>query len=116
MWLQLDFKEVFSLLSNSNLQLSSEFEAWEALCAWLLYSLPDRKEFLCSLLSSCVRLEDMDILQLQQLRQTQIVSSCPEAASHVSAVYSRLMLNSLCMSQSLGSDGGDGLAKRARHD
>lgn len=40
---------------------------------WVNYSLPDRKGDVAQLLGSCLRLQDMDVLQLQQLRQTPLV-------------------------------------------
>ena len=59
--------------ASSELQLSSELEVWEALSLWVNYSLPDRKGDVAKLLGSCLRLQDMDVLQLQQLRQTPLV-------------------------------------------
>lgn len=59
--------------ASSELQLSSELEVWEALSLWVNYSLPDRKGDVAQLLGSCLRLQDMDVLQLQQLRQTPLV-------------------------------------------
>lgn len=55
-------------------QLSiSAFDIFLALSKWACYSLPDRQDLVGGMMAECIRLDDMDVLQLQQLRQTQLV-------------------------------------------
>ncbi len=76
----------------SNPQLPGPLEAFSALSQWLFFSLPDRRELAAGLLRRCLRLEDLDLLMLQQLRQTELARGCPEAAAVVSAAYTRRMV------------------------
>ncbi|GAX83779.1 hypothetical protein CEUSTIGMA_g11204.t1 [Chlamydomonas eustigma] len=97
-WMQLDADDVVELLSNRHLKLPGALDAFQALSKWACYSLPDRQSLVVDMLSKCLQLHDMDLLLLQQLRQMQLVISCPEASALVSAAYTRRMVSSVNLS------------------
>jgi hypothetical protein len=95
-WTCLEADTVASLLSSSHVRLpGGELGVWDALSAWVGFSPHERKPLVPRLLSNCLRLGDMDALQLQQLRQTPLCAGVPEAASAVSAAYTRKIVSSV---------------------
>jgi len=116
-WARLEAEDVETLLSNSNVQFS-EMDVWSAVLTWVSYDAPVRQGWLPDLLDSCVRLDDMDTLALQQLGRVPLVSSCPEAAALVSSAYMRRMVCSVHQSRGEaaehdGSSGGQRPVERS---
>ncbi|KAG1673854.1 hypothetical protein FOA52_012879 [Chlamydomonas sp. UWO 241] len=108
-WTCLEADTVASILSSSHVRLpGGELGVWDALSAWVGFSPHERKPLVPRLLSYCLRLDEMDALQLQQLRQTPMCAGVPEAASAVSAAYTRKIVSSVHGSRPTPEHGSGG--------